>query len=171
MSSKKVLFVVAPKNFRDEEYFQPRVIIQATGMQVVTSADSDSEEATGTLGGKARIDKKLDKVKAQNFDAVIFVGGSGSKQYFKHKIAHSLLKSFAESGKVVAAICIAPSILANMGLLDGKKATSFSSEKNNLVKNGASWQDKGVVVDTNIVTAQGPEQAAEFGRAIVELLS
>jgi len=171
LTSKKVAMIIAPRNFRDEEYFQPKVVLQAEGAMIDTIADTKEEEATGMKGGKAKIDKTLDKAKAVDYGAVVFVGGSGAAKYFTNQKAISLAKEAVEANKVVGAICIAPSILANAGVLEGKKATCFSSEKQKLQKTGAQVQDKPVVVDGKIITASGPEAAMDFGRELVKALS
>ena len=119
LSGKKVLMVVAPSKFRDEEYFQPKVIIQASGAIVETAADTQEEEATGTQGGKAKIDVPLRKIKPAHYAGVVFVGGPGAREYFQDEQAKKLAQEFAQLGKVVGAICIAPTILANAGILAG----------------------------------------------------
>ena len=171
LTNKKVAMIIAPRNFRDEEYFQPKVVLQAEGAMIDTIADTKEEEATGMKGGKAKIDKTLDKAKAADYEAVVFVGGSGAAKYFTNKKAFDFTKQAVEAGKVIGAICIAPSILANAGVLKGKKATCFSSEKQNLQKAGAQAQDKPVIVDGKVITASGPEAAMEFGRELVKALS
>jgi protease I len=171
LSGKKVLMVVAPSQFRDEEYFQPKVIIQASGAIVETTADTKEEEATGTQGGKAKIDLPLGRVKPASYAAIVFVGGPGAKGYFQDKQAKKLAQEFAQPGKVVGAICIAPTILANAGVLAGKKATAFSSELKKLQAKKAQVIKQAVVVDGNIVTAEGPEAALEFGRKLVDVLA
>lgn len=171
LTSKKVAMIIAPKDFRDEEYFQPKVMLQAQGVEIHTIADSKEEEATGMKNGKAKIDTSLDKASAAKYDGVVFIGGLGASKYFNNKKALALAKEAAKTGKVIGAICIAPSILANAGVLSGKKATCFSSEKKNLKSKGAQVVNKPVVVDGKIVTAQDPEAAMEFGKKLVEVLS
>ena len=80
-----------------------------------------------------------------------------------------------EKQKILAAICIAPAILAKAGVLEGKNATVWSSVLDKgpikiLEENGANYVEKDVVVDGNIITANGPQAASEFGRKIVEIL-
>ena len=171
LTGRKVLMIVGPKNFRDEEYFQPKVVLQAAGAEVVTVAKTKEEEATGIKGGKAKIDKLLNQVKAKDYDGLVFVGGQGAKTYFRDKKAWDLARDFNKSGKVIGAICIAPTILANAGLLQGKKVTSFSSEEKKLIAKGAKVTGKPVEVDEKIVTAVGPEVALAFGQKLVTLLS
>jgi len=168
--NKKVLFLVAPLAFRDEEYFQPRVILLSKGIQTFTSADTKEEEASGVLGGKARIDLPLKDIKSRDYDALVLCGGKGAKSYFHDKKVHELTIEFFHQNKVLAAICIAPSILANAGILKGKKACSFPTERENLVKQGAVYSKQPVVRDGQIITARGPEAAAQFGEEIVNAL-
>lgn len=167
---KKVVMVIAPKNFRDEEYFQPKVVLQATGIEVVTSSQTKEEEATGIKGGKAKIDKPLGDLKAKDYDGLVFVGGQGATFYFRNKKVWDLVKDFHKAGKVIGAICIAPTILANAGILKGKKVTAYSSEGKKLTAKGAKMTNKAIEVDGRIVTAQGPEVALAFGQKIVDLL-
>ncbi len=171
IAGKRVAFVIAPENFRDEEYFQPKVILQSHGFSVDTIVKGDPEEVTGSKGGKARTDAHFDTVTPENYDILIFAGGPGAKVYLQDTEVHDLVWSFYSQSKVVAAICIAPSILANAGILTGKKATAYPDQKENLVTKGAYWLDEPVVVDGHIVTASGPEAAIEFGEKIAHVLA
>lgn len=165
----KVLIVIAQKNFRDEEFFEPRDVLIKNGIEVKV-ASQELKMARGKLDGAVMPDLTIDQAEVNDFDAVIFVGGPGTVVYLDDPVAHKLAREFFEAGKIVAAICMAPSILANTGLLSGKKATCFSSEKENLVAHGAKFTGASVEVDGKIVTARGPEAAREFGEKIVKLL-
>jgi protease I len=112
----------------------------------------------------------LKDVKADEYDVVVFVGGSGAKEYWNDLTAHSLAKSAAEKGKLVCAICIAPVTLANAGLLEGKKATVWKGNATALKQKGATYTGADVETDGKFITADGPESAAKFGRAIVRAL-
>jgi protease I len=81
-----------------------------------------------------------------------------------------LARDFYDSGKIVAAICLAPAILAKAGLLSGVKATCTPDEEENLVAGGAEYTGAPVEVDGKIVTGSGPDAARRFGEKIVELL-
>ena len=169
-SKKKVVIVIAPKNYRDEEYFKPRVVLMSHGIEMTTAAKY-GEESTGTLGGKAKIALTIDQINSHNYDGIVLVGGTGAEIYFKDKKLHKIVKEFFDQHKVLGAICIAPSILANAGVLKGKKATCFLSEKKNLQVGGADYINKGVVIDGKTVTAQGPDFAQEFGEAVAKVLT
>ncbi|HIH21981.1 MAG: DJ-1/PfpI family protein [Candidatus Diapherotrites archaeon] len=169
MPGKKVLLVIAPKNFRDEELFHTKEELEKAGFQT-SIASSSLSEAVGMLGGKAKPEILLEKAKAEDFDAVAFIGGGGAASYFNNRFALSLAQKFYNAGKITAAICIAPVILANAGLLNGKKATSFPSEENALEDKGAAFTGNPVEADGLIVTAEGPKAARDFGKKIAQLL-
>ncbi len=170
LKGKKVLMVIAPDNFRDEEYFHTREVLESYGASV-TTASSKTGEITGMLGGTAVADIVLSQANPSEYDAVVFVGGSGASAYFNDETALGLAQRAYEDGKVVAAICIAPNILAQAGLLEGKKATAYESVKSDLTEKGAVWSNESVVRDGRIITANGPAAARRFGEEIAKLLS
>ncbi len=165
----KVLMIVAPENFNDEEFLEPKKVFEKNRI-LVEVASKGVSVAKGSSGAETSVDKDISEVTVDDYDAVVFIGGQGSSIYFDDSAAHSIAKTAYDSGKVVAAICIAPSTLANAGLLEGKKATAFSSEKNNLESKGATYTGKAVTIDGKIVTANGPMAAKSFGEEIVKLL-
>lgn len=168
MSAVKVLMVIAHKDFRDEEYQEPFDALTKTGCQV-TVASSQTGKASSMLGNANANPTMLVKdAKVDDYDMVIFVGGSGATEYFKDKAALDLAKAVVQKNKYIAAICIAPSILANAGLLKGKSATVYPSEKVNLIEKGASYKDLPVVRDGKIVTANGPQSAKLFAAELIK---
>ncbi|MBU0975813.1 MAG: DJ-1/PfpI family protein [Patescibacteria group bacterium] len=169
MKTNKILMVIAPSNYRDEELEIPKEIFEKAGFDV-RIASKGVVKADGILGGTTDVDLDIEDVIAYNYDAVVFIGGSGASEYFNNNDALRIAEDASNSGIVLGAICIAPSILANAGLLNGKKATAFPSEKDNLAKKGAHYTGDLVTVDGKIVTAKGPEAAEEFGEKIIRLL-
>ena len=169
-TGQSVLMLLASKDFRDEEYIQPRQEFEQAGARV-TVASSTTREVTGMLGMKVTPDVLLDDVDPGQFAAVVFVGGLGSTEYFHCPAAHRLAQSGASTGKPVGAICFAPVILANAGLLDGKAATCYPSQAGNLKKKGARYTGKLVERDGNLVTGDGALAAQQFGKTLVELMT
>jgi len=165
----KVLFVIAPENFRDEELFQTQKVIQAAGFETEVVSQKTGL-IKGMLGGEIAVKKSVFDIAIADYQAVVFIGGTGAKIYFDDLLALNLAQEAADQGKVVAAICIAPSILANAGLLSGKQAVAYVSEKINLKNKGAVWINRPVVVDGKIITASGPKTAKDFGWKIIESL-
>lgn len=170
VAGKRVLMVIAPLDFRDEEYREPREVIEARGGEV-TVASALPGEARGVLGMRARVDVTLERARAADFDAVVFVGGGGAARYWDDPAAHALAREAAAQGKVVGAICIAPVILANAGLLRGRRATVWPREEGRLAERGAVCTGNPVEEDGRIITANGPQAARAFGEAVVRALA
>ena len=170
IEGKTVLMIVAHQNFRDEELFKPRSILEDAGARV-TVASSSLDPAKGMLGGTAQPDMLVRDVDAGDYDAVVLIGGAGAKEYWEDESAHAVARRAAEEGKVLAAICIAPVTLANAGLLKGKKVTVWKSEASRVKAKGALYTGSDVETDGRIITADGPEAAEKFGRALVKALS
>lgn len=169
-AGKKILMIIPPTDFRDEELARPKAVFEQAGALVAVASKGVSE-TTGMLGGKAAVDLDIAEAEAADYDAVVFVGGAGASVYFDDLRAQALAKDAHAQGKIVAAICIAPSTLANAGILTGKKATVSPSEAGNLQAKGGVYTQEPVVVDGTVVTASGPDAAEAFGQKIIELLS
>lgn len=166
--SKKVIFVTAPVNFRDEEYFEPKKIIEAAGIKVVTVSLKTGTLA-GMMGGKAESDGVLQDINPSEYEGVVFIGGSGAEIFWDNPSAQALARHFAENSKTVGAICTAPVTLEKAGVLKGKKVAAFPSVKKEF-KSG-TYTGNRIETDGRIVTAAGPEVAADFARAVLESLS
>ena len=166
---KKAVLIIAHENFRDEELAEPMEALEGAGVEV-TIASSSIEPAKGKLGAVVMPDMLIEDISVSDFDAVVFIGGGGSSEYFESTVAHSVAREAAHSGKLLGAICIAPSTLANAGLLEGKNATAYESEEGNLKSKGANFTGIGVEVAGNIITADGPSSAGQFGEALVRAL-
>lgn len=164
-----VVLVIAPEMFRDEEYAVPKRVLEERGASTVTASRAPGE-AYGKLGMVAPVDISVAEAAESAWDAVIFVGGGGAEVYFDDPSAHALARSVLANGGIVGAICIAPSILAHAGLLDGVAATAFPTQEGDLRAYGALWTGEDVTESLPIVTANGPEAAALFGEAIARAL-
>lgn len=170
LAGKQIGMVVAFEGYRDEEYNVPKALFKRQGATVVTIANRLGT-ATGKLGASTMVDKTLTEAQAMEFDAVVFVGGPGSKGYFDSEACHQLARSAVAKGKVVAAICSAGGILAKAGVLRGKKATCYPTEGELLRASGATYTASPVEIDGLLVTADGPQSAAPFGAAVADLLA
>lgn len=169
VSNKKVIMIIASTNFRDEEYQRPREILESKGVEVKV-ASSSMRQCRGMLGAVVTPDMLITDVKVEDYDAVIFVGGSGASEYWNNSTALALAKGCSQLNKLLCAICIAPVTLANAEVLKGKKATVFSSEIGRLKNKGTIYTGKDVEIDGKIITANGPAAAAKFGEAIASAL-
>ncbi|MCD6471302.1 DJ-1/PfpI family protein [bacterium] len=175
ISQKKVILVVAFRGFQDIEYSDTRAELEKMNIDVDV-ASSSLGEAVGKFGKKVNVDKLISEVNLDDYDALVFIGGPGAVEYIENNQAHQLARQAIEKNKVLGAICIAPDILAKAGVLKGKKATVWSSIVDRqpikvLEDNGAIYLNQPVVKDGNIITANGPSAAKEFGKTIGEELN
>ena len=169
LKEKKALMIMAERNFRDEELLEPKKILENREIKV-TIASTSLQNARGMLGATVKPDILLSSVEVQDYDVIIFVGGSGASQYWNDPLAHSIAQKAVQKDKILGAICIAPVTLANAGVLSGKKATVFSSEISKLEAKGVIYTGKPVQVEGKIITGEGPQAAEQFGEAIVKVL-
>ncbi len=170
LTGKKVVMIIAEKNFRDEELLEPKKILEEEGASVTLSSTA-LRTATGMFGAKVTPDILVSEVKVDEYDAIIFVGGAGASQYWNDSTAYSIAGETVQKNKILCAICIAPVTLANAGVLSGKKTTVWESERAKLEAKGASYTRNPVEIAGKIITASGPQAAQEFGRAIVRALA
>ncbi|HYO85873.1 MAG TPA: DJ-1/PfpI family protein [Dermatophilaceae bacterium] len=166
----KLVMVVAPERFRDEELFQTRAELEAAGHATVV-ASTKVGLATGSRGGSVECDSTIEQIDPAVFDGVVFVGGGGSKLLFTDAAAQHLAQAMHRQDKLVAAICLAPVILANAGVLAGKRATVAGTQAKAITAGGATYTGPGVTTDGNVVTANGPKSARLFGQKINEVLA
>jgi len=174
LENKKIAMIIAFKDFRDEEYFVPKEILEAAGAEIKTIS-TQLGSVVGADGGEAKVDLLISDINISDFDAIVFIGGPGTLKYLDDENSYQVARETISQNKVLAAICISPVILAKAGVLNGKRATVWSSIMDKsaikiLEEKGATYQDEDVVVDGKIVTASGPAVARKFGEAIVEQL-
>lgn len=164
------VMIIAKQRFRDEELAEPKAILEAAGVSVAV-ASSGLGEAVGKLGKvRQEPDTTLVDLDVDAYDAVIFVGGPGASEYFDSPAAHELARQAVRGGKLLAAICIAPVILARAGLLEGKTVTVFPDGAEECRGAGATVTGNPVEIDGRLITGNGPEAAKAFGEAIVAAL-
>jgi len=172
---KKIAMIIAFRDFRDAEYFVPKEILEKAGIEVKTASNKKGI-AIGADGGDVKVDLLVSEINPAEFAAVVFIGGSGCLENLDNESSYRVAQETVSQNRVLASICISPVILAKAGVLEGKKATVWSSVMDRspikiLQNNGAIYEDKRVVVEGKIITGNGPGAAEEFGQAIVEALT
>lgn len=168
----KALLIIAQRGYQDFEYNTPKTILEKAGVEIVT-ASKEGGACVGKLGGMVKDTIALADVNVSGYDAIVFVGGPGALVYAQDSEAHRIAQEAVEKRKWLAAICIAPIILAHAGVLKGKKATVWNGDAKQdrvLRENGAKYISESVVIDGKIVTAEGPAAAEMFGMKILEML-
>jgi len=162
------LIFLPKKDFNEEEFTIIKKRLLKAGKQVFITSD-DQSVCSGSKGMKVKSDTSFYNVNVNNFIAFILIGGTGSRNYWKNEPLHKIVKKFFDSKKIIAAICSSPITLAKAGILQNKKATSYSEDKMELINAGIDYQGKNVVVDGNIVTANDAHSALQFAEAVLHL--
>ncbi len=166
---KRVAAVIAFDKFRDEELFDPcHVLIQGgVGVDVFSS---QTGVAMGKMGGSWQVDKTLSDLDMSDYDALFLVGGPGGYTYIGDARLQSIIHDAFDKGKLLTAICMAPQLLAESGLMKGVKSTIFPGDSDVLVKWGAIYTAAPVEVSLPFITADGPRSASLFGQTLLEHL-
>jgi protease I len=170
--TKHIALVIAFRNFQSEEYKQTKRELGHSGFSV-TTVSTKTGLAKADDGSFAKVEKTIFKLKISDYDAIILIGGQGAHSELDKESIYSVMRNAYNQGKIVGAICYSPRILAKAGLLQGKRATGWN-EDNGLEEifrmYGVLYISEPVVIDDRIVTADGPESAKMFGKAISNLL-
>jgi protease I len=164
------VLIIGSQNFRDEELFETKRVLDAALVQTVI-ASTQTGIKQGVLGNVAEASIPVNRLKVDDYDAIIFIGGPGAAEYVGNPTVTNMVRETVSKGKVLAAIGVAPTILANANVLAGIQATSFLSEQQLLVQAGAFYTGAPVERERLIITATGPDAAIQFGRAIVNALA
>ncbi|MDF1726317.1 MAG: type 1 glutamine amidotransferase [Sulfitobacter sp.] len=166
------ILIMATNGFEQSELEHPLKNLREKGATVHV-ATPDGSDIKGwdedDWGDTVSADLGFDAVKVEDYDAVVLPGGQINPDLLRvNDKAISLIKAFGSHGKTVAAICHAPWLLVEAGLIEGRKATSFKSIATDLKNAGAHWEDSEVVVDKGIITSRSPEDLEAFVAKIVE---
>ena len=166
---KKVAILAAP-GFEEIELIAPLDILRRLNMEVLL-AGVQSDKVVSTHDVTVTTDTMLDKLHADKLDALVLPGGAGSWILRDTPEVIHLVKKMNEAGKLVAAICAAPIVLAKAGLVKDKDIYPAQDVYRELNEAGAHIiKDENVVLDGNVLTANGPGAAMLFGYSIGEYL-
>lgn len=161
---KKILCLLND-GVEETELVAPVDVLRRAGAQVVIAAMGEMI-VTSKEGLRIGADAKLADLDPAQFDALMIPGGPAVMALLEDGRAAKLARSFADAGKTVAAICAAPLILQQAGLLVGRRFTCYSSVRETLT----AALDQRVVVDGNLITSCGPGTALDFGFALIRHL-
>ena len=167
MAMKKQVLCILGPGFEEIEAIAPIDLLRRAGAEVTIASLGDERLVTGRCGIPVQADTALSRVGAQEFDLLVIPGGPGVKQLRADGRPAQLALAQVQAGKPVAAICAAPLVLADAGLLTGKKFTAHFSTRSELPQ--AQVEEK-VVEDGLLITSRGAGTAVEFGLALVRRL-
>jgi protease I len=165
---ERTVLVYLPQQLYSGDEFEPALRQLSLAGVKTRIATADTGVAVSMTQVLVRTDLTLRDSRVEDYDGFVLIGGSGAALHWDDSLLHARCREFVESGRVVAAIGIAPITLARAGLLKGRKATVFH-ERNAiewLRQAGARFSFRDLVVDRNVITAASAEQARAFGRTI-----
>ncbi len=144
-------------------------LLRRAGIDVTTISVMNIGRAKGSHNISFTTDANMKEVDMAEFDAIVLPGGMPGTNNLRDNanVIHTV-QNFFEQGKLVAAICAAPTVFGNAGILKGKKATCYPGMEDGLL--GADFVEEDVVVDGNIITSRGLGTAISFAAAIIEYL-
>lgn len=120
-------------------------------------------------GRPVKVDVSLDRARPEDYDAIVLPGGQINPDLLRiNDTALQLIRAIYDQRKVVAAVCHAPWLLIETGIIKGRRATSYKSIKTDMINAGAKWEDSEVVAEQGIVTSRHPGDLEAFSRKIME---
>jgi protease I len=166
------VLIIATDGFEQSELTGPRDALNKAGIETVI-ASPEAGEIKGwqhtDWGDPVKVDQTLDKVDADSFDALVLPGGQMNPDVLRmNEKAVALVRSFAQAGKPVAAICHGPWLLVEADLVKGRTVTSWPSIRTDLRNAGADVVDREVVVDGNLITSRKPDDIPAFSEAVIK---
>lgn len=171
LNKKKVAILVAD-GFEESEFTQPLEALKKAQAEVdVISLKPGKVKAwkDKDWGGEYEVDKTIDSVKGEDYDAIVLPGGvMNPDQLRTNRDAVKFVTHFVDKGKPVAAICHGPWTLIETGAIEGITMTSYPSIKTDLMNAGVNWVDEEVVVDQGIVTSRKPDDLPAFCQKMLE---
>lgn len=142
-------------------------LLRRAEIDVKTVSLSSKKEVTGAHQITIKADLCLEELNAKEQDGVVLPGGMpGTTHLMEHAGVNQIIREFAAQGKLVAAICAAPTVLGKAGLLQGRKATCYPGMEDQLA--GAEFCEDAVVWDGNIITSRGVGTAIPFALTLTE---
>jgi protease I len=166
----RVAFLV-DEMFEDSELQVPYDAVRKAGHEAVIVGKSAGAQVTGKKGTKVTIEKGSGDVRPDDFDAVVVPGGYSPDKVRTDEKLVGLVREANDANKPIAAICHAGWVLAEADVVRGRTVTSYHSIRTDLVNAGATWVDKEVVEDGNLITSRRPDDLPAFCDALLRHLS
>lgn len=161
-----VLAILA-EGFEEIEAITPIDLLRRAGVEVTLAALEDGKHVTGKNGITLHAEINLSEVSTGTYDCIFLPGGPGVSHLRGSELVLQLVREQHAANRLLAAICAAPTVLHDAGVLKGKRYTAHFSVANEL---SAILSDEKVVLDGNVMTSRGAGTALDFGLAMVEQL-
>ena len=161
--------VLVENQYHVLEVWYPYLRLREAGIETILVGTGQTDYKSKE-GYSAREDLSIHKTKARDYDGVIIPGGFAPDHMRREPKMAAFVREIFDAGKLVAAICHGPWMMASADILKGKKATSFFAIKDDIVHAGAEYLDETVVVDNNLITSRNPYDLPAFCKAILKFL-
>ncbi|HEY4234194.1 MAG TPA: type 1 glutamine amidotransferase domain-containing protein [Lacipirellulaceae bacterium] len=158
-------------DYEDLELWYPKLRLAEAGAHVTVAGPVAEKVYRGKHSYPCRSDAAIELMEAADFQGVVIPGGFMPDKLRRDEKVKQLVRAFAKSGKLVAAICHGGWIPISAGVYKGVLVTGSPGIKDDLVNAGAIWQDLPVVVDRHFVSSRKPDDLPEFCRAIIEVMA
>ncbi|HZH11642.1 MAG TPA: type 1 glutamine amidotransferase domain-containing protein [Microvirga sp.] len=170
------ILIMATDGFEQSELMVPQQKLSEAGAKVEVAAPKSrmkSDEIRGwdekDWGRSVKVDRDIETVDPSAYDALVLPGGQINPDKLRAEPkAIEIIRAFFSSGKVVAAICHAPWLLVEAGIIKGRKCTSYHSIRTDVVNAGGQWRDETVVADQGLITSRNPGDLDAFVNKIIE---
>ncbi|MBO6528232.1 type 1 glutamine amidotransferase domain-containing protein [Erythrobacter sp.] len=171
----KRVMILATDGFEQSELMKPKANLEKAGIETeVVSLESGEIKGwqDGQWGESVRVDKTVDEVaNCEGYDALLLPGGQMNPDILRmNERAIAIVREFGMAGKPIAAICHAPWLLAEAGLIDGKTVTGWPSIRTDLKNAGANVVDQEVAQDGQLITSRNPDDIPAFSKALIDSL-
>ncbi len=142
-------------------------LLRRAGIEITTASVTGRKNVTGSHKILVEADSLIEELEFDSLDMLILPGGMpGTTNLDNCDLLKQKIREFNDSGKLLSAICAAPTVFGKMGILEGKNATCYPGRENDLL--GATIKTDEVVKDSNFITSRGMGTAIPFGLAIIE---
>ncbi|WP_271077419.1 type 1 glutamine amidotransferase domain-containing protein [Aurantiacibacter sp. MUD61] len=168
------IMILATNGFEQSELEEPKSRLEKAGYETVVVSPEDGQIrgfSDGEWGDPVDVDLTLDEATTDTFDALVLPGGQINPDILRmNDKAVKLVRDFATENKPIAAICHAPWMLIEAGLVDGKTVTSWPSVRTDLKNAGGNVVDQEAAVDGNLITSRNPDDIPAFTAELVKQL-
>ena len=173
-AAKRVM-ILATDGFEQSELMKPKANLEMAGIETEV-VSLQKGEIKGwkekDWGDSVPVDKTVDEVSdCSGYDALLIPGGQINPDLLRaNERAVAIVREFDAAGKPIAAICHAPWLLVEAGIVEGRTATCYTSIRTDLKNAGANVVDEEVAVDGNLITSRNPDDIPAFSKALIEKL-
>lgn len=166
----KPILIFVEEMYEDLELWYPKIRLEEAGFKTSVAGPEAGQTYKGKHGYPCKADISFEKVNSKNFEGLVIPGGYAPDRLRRSPKVLKLTAEFNRDKKMIAFICHAGWVLISAKILEGRKCTSFSGIKDDMINAGAIWSDKPLVVDNNLISSRNPGDLPQFGKAMVKFL-